>query len=384
MMPPFDANKLNTLLEEAGLDLLLVTTRHNIRYLTGGYHNHYHARMRRTGTTRYLTVLGLPQGQLDRAFFITGEEELPTVEWRRLWVPQVHATRQQDRTSFYQDSLSAARTTANIVHSLGFAGARIGLELPFLPAETYLLWRDEFPRARFSDATALLGELRAIKTEAELDLLRRNAAGTAEAMQATFRAGQAGTTTADLAGRLQLELVRRGLELQWILIAMGVDGPQRRWPSERAWQPGEILRIDAGGGLDDYLVDLSRMGCLGEPPKLAQAIFADCLAINDSVIRAIKPGLSCGQLVALAQEALKQSAFSQFGNHVTHGMGLVTHDPPEVEAGSERALEPGMVMSLEAQFEHPQAGDIRIEDMVAVTAGGCEPLGHIGREWCIV
>jgi Xaa-Pro aminopeptidase len=340
--------------------------------------------MRRTGTTRYLTVLGLPQGQLDRAFFITGEEELPTVEWRRLWVPQVHATRQQDRASFFQDSQSAARTTANIVHSLGFAGARIGLELPFLPAETYLLWRDEFPRARFSDATALLGELRAIKTEAELDLLRRNAAGTVDAMQATFRAGQAGTTTAELADRLQLELVRRGLELQWALIAMGVDGPQRRWPSERAWQPGEILRIDSGGGLDDYLVDLSRMGCLGEPPKLAQAIFADCLVINDSVIRAVKPGLTCGELYTLAQDALKQSAYSQYGQHVTHGMGLVTHDPPDVEAGSERVLEPGMVMSLEAQFEHPQAGDIRIEDMVAVTASGCEPLGHTGREWCIV
>jgi Xaa-Pro aminopeptidase len=340
--------------------------------------------MRRTGTTRYLTVLGLPQGQLDRAFFITGEEELPTVEWHRLWVPQVHATRQQDRASFFQDNVSAARTTADIVHSLGFAGARIGLELPFLPTETYLLWRDEFPRARFSDATALLSELRAIKAEAELDLLRRNAAGTVEAMQVTFQAGQVGTTTAELADRLQLELVRRGLELQWVLTAMGVDGPQRRWPSERAWQPGEILRIDSGGGLDDYLVDLSRMGCLGEPPKLAQAIFADCLAINDSVIQAVKPGLTCGELYALAQDALRQSTFSKFGKHVTHGMGLVTHDPPDVEAGSERVLEPGMVMSLEAQFEHPEAGDVRIEDMVAVTTTGCEPLGHTGREWCIV
>jgi Xaa-Pro aminopeptidase len=65
-------------------------------------------------------------------------------------------------------------------------------------------------------------------------------------------------------------------------------------------------------------------------------------------------------------------------------MGLVTHDPPDVEAGSERVLEPGMVMSLEAQFEHPEAGDVRIEDMVAVTTTGCEPLGHTGREWCIV
>jgi Xaa-Pro aminopeptidase len=50
----------------------------------------------------------------------------------------------------------------------------------------------------------------------------------------------------------------------------------------------------------------------------------------------------------------------------------------------QRPLEPGMVMSLEAQFEHPEAGDIRIEDMVAVTAIGCEPLGHTGRDWCIV
>lgn len=383
MMVPFDSDKLNTLMDEAGLDLLLVTTRHNIRYLTGGYHNHYHARMERMGVTRYLTVLGLPKGRLDQAFFITGYEEAAAVQWHKLWVAHHYQTK-EGRTTYFQDSLTAARTAVEVVRSLGFAAARIGVELPFLPAESFLMWQREFPQATFLDATSLLGELRAVKSQAELELIRSNAERTAAAIQATFTSGAPGATTAELAARLQTEMMQRGIEMQWVLIAMGPDGVGRKWPSERAWQPGEVLRIDSGGGLNDYLVDLCRMGCLGEPSPLASELHANCLLVNDTLLRVIKPGMTCAELYTLGQNTLKQTSHTKVGFHVTHGVGLVTHEPPQIVPHSHWPLEAGMVMSLETQFQHPEVGDVKIEDAVVVTATGCEPLGHTGREWQLV
>jgi Xaa-Pro aminopeptidase len=381
-MLPFDYNKLDILMEEARLELLLVTTRHNIRYFTGGYYNHFHARMARMAATRYLAVLGLPQGRPDDAFFVSARTEAAFVQGHHLWVPHLHLTG-SERSPFFQDSPAASQSTAEIVRNMDFETARIGLELPFLPTDAYLLLHRELPEATFLDATSLLGELRAIKSEAESEIIRRNAAGSAAAIQATFASAAVGLTSADLTNRLQAEMIERGIEMQWILIAMGPDGVKRKWPSVQAWQPHEVLRLDSGSGLNDYLVDLCRMGCLGQPSKLADQLHANCLFLNDTLLQAIKPGMACQELYALGQNTLRQMSLAEFGHQITHGIGLVPHEPPTISANSQRVLAEGMVMSIETQYQHPEVGDVKIEDMVVVTANGCETLGHSGREWQI-
>ena len=382
-MIPFDQNKLNTLMDETGIDLLLATTRHNIRYLTGGYYNYYHAKMERMAATRYLAVLGIPKGRLDEAFFISGRKEIESVQGHKMWISDHHLTGPA-RSPHFQNNLKASQAAVELARKMGFAAARIGVELPFLPADAYTILHSELPQATFIDASPLLGELRAVKSDAELELIRGNAEGTAAAIQATVASGATGVTTTELARQLQTELSHRGLEMQWILIAMGPDGIERKWPSERAWQPNEVLRLDSGGGLNDYLVDLCRMGCLGESSKLARELHENCLLLSDTLIQAIKPGMICGELYTLGQHTLAQMSFAEFGHQLTHGIGLVTHEPPTIAANSDRGLEEGMVMSIESQFQHPEVGDVKIEDMVMVTATGCEPLGHSGREWQIV
>ncbi len=52
MKPPYDSEKLDRLMEEAGVDLVLASTNHNVRYLTGGYFYHFHARFVAMGAGR--------------------------------------------------------------------------------------------------------------------------------------------------------------------------------------------------------------------------------------------------------------------------------------------------------------------------------------------
>ncbi len=75
-MTPFDSAKLRHLMEEAGVDLVLASSRHNVRYLTGGYVYHFHERFQRMGRSQYLAFVGIPRARMEDAFYVgAGGEE---------------------------------------------------------------------------------------------------------------------------------------------------------------------------------------------------------------------------------------------------------------------------------------------------------------------
>ena len=75
------------------------------------------------------------------------------------------------------------------------------------------------------------------------------------------------------------------------------------------------------------------------------------------------------------QRLLSETAYAE------HGCGLVPHEPPVVRGDPAYVLREGMVMSMETQFQHLEVGDIKMEDIVAVTACGCECLTPAARRW---
>ena len=98
------------------------------------------------------------------------------------------------------------------------------MELEFLPASSYRRLQAELPDAELVDVTGLLGELRAVKTPAEVEILRRNAAASVEAVRATLAASGPGDATAQIHRRLQSAMALRDLGLQWLIICMGPTG----------------------------------------------------------------------------------------------------------------------------------------------------------------
>src|SRR5690242_14478371 len=124
---PFDANRLDDLLADAGIDVLIATSKHNIQYLLGGYRFFFFDYMDAIGVSRYLPVLVYPRGRPDQAAYIGYRLETFENELGKFWTPTVQAS-----TS---GSVDAIELAAEHVRSLGRGIRRVGVETAFLPAD---------------------------------------------------------------------------------------------------------------------------------------------------------------------------------------------------------------------------------------------------------
>ncbi|HUX86922.1 MAG TPA: Xaa-Pro peptidase family protein [Chloroflexota bacterium] len=371
---PFDGDKLNQLMERAGLDALLATSRHNIRYLSGGYVDHFHARVTRAGSSQYVAAVGIPRGRYDTAFYVGTIGEKLQLAAMPIWIPSIDVSGgTTGRTAVVAATQLKERVPVN---------SKIGLELPFLSADSFLTLQRELPHATFVDATNLLHELRAVKTPAELATLRSVAETVSASIAATFRAGRRDLTTAEMSSICEKEMTERGVEFLWSFTCAGPS--YLRAPSAMKWEDGRALHLDCGGEIGDYLADICRMGYRGKPTQLAGELHAECLEIQDAIRQFVRPGTPYGELARGGEEAMARSTNGAIGRFVAHGIGMVSHEQPMIDRESQRLLEAGMVLSIETEYHHPDVGHLKIEDVVAVTSNGCEGYGDLGRETLIV
>ena len=373
-MAPFDAGKLYRLMEEAGLQMVLACTRHNVRYLTGGYAYHFLSRAPRFGRSQYLPFVGLPRGRFDEAFYVGRADERSQIETEGLWISHRIATP--------VGTVNAAEGVMQAARQLGITEGVIGVEMSFLPGDALLTLQRGLPKVTFVDATPVLEELRAVKTPAEVSHLRTVYDRVAEAIQAAFAAGRPGVTTAAIARRVEREMAQRNVAF---LFAFTCAGPGTlRVPSSVRWESGCVLHIDAGGEEGDYLADICRMGCLGEPSSLARDLHGACIEVQGRARKLVRAGLPCRELLVEGERAVRENRFCSYGRFVAHGIGMVSHEQPDISSSDTRPLEAGMVLSIETDFIHPDVGHVKIEDAVAVTENGCEGLGDLGRDWRII
>ncbi|HEX5417372.1 MAG TPA: Xaa-Pro peptidase family protein [Chloroflexota bacterium] len=370
---PFNADKLTSLLQAAGLDAVVATSRHNVRYLAG-YVDHFHERAPRGGTGQYIPAVGIARGRYDAAFYVGGVSEKRQLTELPIWIPEINVSG--------GPSTKTAEVAAGLLKGLVGESATIGVELPFLPADAYLTLQSALPHARLVDATNVLHELRAIKTPAELARIEKVANLDAGAINAAFRAGTPGITTREMSDLVRRDMENAGMDFLWSFTCAGPS--YLRAPSEMAWWSGQILHLDCGGEIDDYLADICRVGSLGEPSSLARDLHRECLALQDEVRQYVKPGTPYRDLLLEGERALKRMSHGEIGRFVAHGIGMVSHEQPMISATSTRPLEAGMVLSIETEFHHPEVGHMKIEDVVAVTPDGYVGYGDLGREITVV
>ncbi len=377
---PFNSARLDELLDEAGLDAVLVTSKHNIQYMLGGYRYFFYANMDAHGLSRYLPCLVYVKGRAQETTYIASPMEDYERELGKFWVDSTHFGNMTSR----QTAATAVATLRRRAPDI----RRIGIETSFLPVDAYEVLRDGLPGASFASATLPLELLRAVKTVEELKLLEDASTRVVEAMLAAIGSHGVGATKADIADALQMEETARGVTFDYCLITMGQSF--NRAPSRQAWQDGDVLSLDSGGNIRGYIGDLCRMAVLGEPDVELEDLLAEIDAIQMAARKPIRAGMRSGDIFAGPEALVARSPHRDRLEFVAHGMGIVSHEAPWLTARSavpyeayhaDRPLEAGMVLSIETTLLHPRRGFIKLEDTVAVTAEGWKAFGDAGRGW---
>jgi Xaa-Pro aminopeptidase len=377
---PFDAAQLDKLLDEAGIDLLLATSKHNVQYLLGGYRFFFFDTMEAIGISRYLPVVVYRKGKPEHAAYVGCVMENFEKELGKFW----------PATLVFGDtgSVAAMRGALQHIKKLGNGFRRIGIESGFLPADAAAVLRQELPNLDIVDAVVPLERLRARKTPEEIAYLREASERVVASMAAAFKQCRAGMTKQELAETLRREEVGRGLVFDYCLLTAGSN--RNRAPSEQRLAAGDIISLDSGGNYKGYIGDLCRMGILGEPDQELQDLLGFVEDVQQATRRLVKPGARGGDIIALGEKLVAESQHAAYTNYMAHGMGLVSHEAPRLmniprlsyaAYDADRPLEPGMVISIETTMGHPRRGFVKLEDTVQVTATGHEALGDGARGW---
>jgi Xaa-Pro dipeptidase len=364
--PPFDAARLFSLMEDSEVELLLASTRHNIRYLTGGYYYPLYMWDPHARRTQYLSFACIPRNSLADSFFVGRPGEREVMEEAEVWIGQCY---EGDRIA----SLSIAARTAELLKQRGLDALRVAVELPSLPADVFELMRQRLPHVEFVDAVPMMDRLRAVKRPDEIETIRRGAEKNREALAAVLTSGKEGDTTAEIADRVAKEFRKRELHYLYALVCAGPSF-FRMASGKRSWRKDHLLHIDAGGMLDGYIAELCRMGHLGRPSDLAREMLQGCRDMEKEVLGSLRPGVEAAAIQRRADAFLGEHPLGRYGNFIAHGIGLVHHEDPVVDRSSRDLLQPGMVLSVEMEFRHAEVGHVKIEDLAVITQNGSELL----------
>jgi Xaa-Pro aminopeptidase len=377
---PFDTALLDRLMEEAGLDVLIATSKHNVQYLLGGHRSFFFDNMDAIGIGRYLPAFVYPKGAPDNAAYFGHGMETYQTQIKPFWVAEVNTKS--------GGSIDVMQKAAAYMRGLVKKGDRIGVELAFIPANSAATLRKTLPDADIKDALFVLERLRVRKTPEELEKLRLASELVIDSMLAVIGSHGAGATTAELAEALRREETSRGLVFDYCLITAGSS--HNRAPSDQRWEKGDVLSVDSGGNYHGYIGDLARMGIVGEPDAELGDLLAEIEATQQAAFKPIRPGVNGIEIYAAAEPVLKKSKLHNHYEFLAHGMGLVSHEAPRLtNAGpvpydaydAQRPLDAGMVISVETTLLHPRRGFIKLEDTVAVTPTGYEIYGNRARGW---
>jgi Xaa-Pro aminopeptidase len=241
------------------------------------------------------------------------------------------------------------------------------------------------------EPTQVLAEIKAVKSEAEVRLIR-HAARLSDAAMASIR-----DALADGRPRSERELA---LIADRAMLAGGAErtaydsmvqaGRRSAYnlarPTDRVLRPGDLVMTDIGARYRGYVADGGRGFTYGPASAEKRAIVAAAARAVEAGLEAARPGMTAAALNTVVQQALVRSGYEKFSSEARgHGTGHGTGMDPEEEApwigpGNTTILQENMVFTLKATITVPEVGGLRTERIVRLTSGGVDILDRFPME----
>jgi Xaa-Pro aminopeptidase len=304
---------------------------------------------------------------------------------------------------------------------LGLQTNILGVAETTLPVSVFKSLAKAFPGGTFTDISALLGKIRAVKSDYEVGLIRESGARHQQVSDAIPAMICEGMTEWELGAGIHREMLALGYTGITRLTAFGGEvivgivsfGESGNYPTAsvgpgglmglspafplvggmKKLERGEPIFVDTGFGYEGYFTDKTRVFSLGVPPASALDAHNICLDIQEAVRCRLKPGTIPSQIYEeVYNEFIYPRGFEKhfmgFGSNqvsfLGHGIGLAIDEFPVIASKVHAPLEANMVIAVEPKKGLEGIGLVGIENTFLVTDAGGEKLTTGSDEMIIV
>ena len=349
--------KAQRLMTEQGIAALYLHAGSSLYYFTG---------MRWHGSERMVGAMLLPSGP---PLFIAPAFEKGTLE---------QFMRIKGEVVTWEEHESPYGLPAKILADRGVTGCTIGLDeaTPFFVSNGIAL---AAPKFNYVNGASITARCRMIKSETELALMQRAKEMTLAVHKATASMLREGITAAEVGEFIDAAHRKVGAP-KGSYFKIILFGPDSSYPhgvkSPKALEDGDMVLIDTGCQLHDYISDITRSYVFGTPSDKQRRVWNAEKAAQAKAFDAAQIGVRCGDVDLAARAELEARSFGPgyktpgLPHRTGHGIGLDIHEWPYLNWGDDTKLQPGMCFSNEPMICLYGEFGVRLEDHFYMGADG--------------
>lgn len=237
--------------------------------------------------------------------------------------------------------------------------------------------RAALPDGRIVSGASVVRGCRMHKTVAEISLMQAAADITAAAFKQSAAQIQRGMTPNDIQALITAATAKLGGQGGGALILLGEASAYPHGSGKpQEVREGEVILIDGGCSVHDYVSDISRSFVFGEPTNRHRAVWAQMRQGQQIAIEAAQLGVPAGQVDDKVRAWYTKIGYGPdyklpgLSHRTGHGIGMDGHEPINLVRGEKTPLAEGMCFSNEPGIYIPGAFGIRLEDCFHLTAQG--------------
>ncbi len=345
------------LIQENGLEAVYLNAGTNLYYFTG---TRWHASERLVGA---LLTAGGDLRYIAPAF------EVGTLEG----FMQISAP-----VAAWEEHESPYDLFGTVLEELGVAGGTIGIDEATIFAMTNGI-RLANPGYDFADAKPVTAGCRACKSKAEIALMQRAKDMTLEVHKAAARILREGISTAEVSAFIHEAHKRVGAPggNYFCIVLFGEATAYPHGVSyEQYLKPGDMVLIDTGCMIHDYISDITRSYVFGEPSDKQRTVWNHEKQAQATAFAAAQPGATCASVDAAARAYAESVGYGPgyqvpgIPHRTGHGIGLDIHEWPYLVGSDKTKLDAGMCFSNEPMICLYGEFGVRLEDHFYMTETG--------------
>lgn len=346
--------RLNALMDDAGLDGLVLRAGQNFTYLSGVvYPGTLQRHVDLTDTTRPVMLVWPRNGKP----VIVANKIAAGLAQRDSWV---------DTIVLYEAYVdSPQEKLAEVLRHAGLATARVGFEKDYFSAAHWEAIRKAAPKVEMVDCSSLMDRVRWIKTEDEIRMLRRAADLLDDAYLEVFRRIRPGDTERKIHADMMGTCLRLGFEWAHGILNSFKNTIPYAGESGFVIEKGDAIRTDYVSYLQSYPGHQSRTVIVGKPSDAQRRDYAINIEVHRKTIDACRAGAKVDDLWQFTMGEYRKHGWPDNHMLIGHGVGPWWHQQePILRRKSDLVLEEGMVLALE-----PHVNFWHVQDMILVQKG---------------